>query len=467
MCEWLPITPSLHHSIAGIADLPIAGGRFPLARMKRISARGLYSPELLESRIAPATIIVTSLVDDGSDTIAEMTLREAIDAANLAPGTDTITFDPALIPVNPPFPPVVTTLHATIVLTSQIEIKDTLIIKGPGVDKLAISGDDSDRIFEIDDLDPLVLHPTTISGISFEHGSATTSGGAIRSTETLILKNTTFSNNYADASGGGAIHVSTKGKVSITNTAFLNNTANTGSGGALYARAEGGISIVKSLVSGNSAASNGGGFYLFVPVPAPIPGVVAKPAHIVIDGVTFLGNSAQSGGGLWADNASVKGKITVKNSTFTGNSAVADATATGGGLYLNAGIASVTGSTFSNNSVLGTVTPADARGGGLAANFGTSLTIKSSRFEGNISSGMGGGISLDNEVLVSIAGVVFSGNKTSTDGGAIAARNTTFTIASSLLAGNAALDDGGGIFLDDSALTLKGSTVSGNAAGGA
>ena len=36
--------------------------------MKRKTLRGLYAPELLEARIAPATFTVTSLADDGSDT---------------------------------------------------------------------------------------------------------------------------------------------------------------------------------------------------------------------------------------------------------------------------------------------------------------------------------------------------------------------------------------------------------------
>ena len=58
--------------------------------MKRRHQRGLYAPELLESRIAPATFIVTSLLDDGDGN--KLTLREAIDAANTQPDKDTITF---------------------------------------------------------------------------------------------------------------------------------------------------------------------------------------------------------------------------------------------------------------------------------------------------------------------------------------------------------------------------------------
>ena len=256
---------------------------------------------------------------------------------------------------------------------------------------MAINGDDNDRIFDIFDGDNAVLHPTTISGLSFEHGFADIGdggdGGAIRSTESLILKNTVFSNNYAYL-GGGAIHLDTKGKLSIASSTFLNNTALNGNGGAVYGQADGGISIVKSLVSGNTAPDlNGGGLYLLV------PSSTGKPAGILVDGVTFLRNSAESGGGLWADVNQAKGKIIVKNSTFTDNGV----TSSGGGLYLNNGPATVSGSTFSNN-VAGT------DGGGLASNATnplTTLTIKGSRFEGNAATGNGGAIHLRHEVLAS------------------------------------------------------------------
>ena len=61
--------------------------------MKRTPLRGLYAPELLEARIAPATIIVTSLLDNGDGD--NTSLREAILLANdpvTHSGADTITF---------------------------------------------------------------------------------------------------------------------------------------------------------------------------------------------------------------------------------------------------------------------------------------------------------------------------------------------------------------------------------------
>src|ERR1700712_603539 len=76
-----------------------------------------------------ATLIVTNTGDTGSGS-----LRAGITAA--APG-DTITFDPSLN-------------GQTIVLTSgQIAINKTLTINGPGATNLAISGNNTSRIFNI------------------------------------------------------------------------------------------------------------------------------------------------------------------------------------------------------------------------------------------------------------------------------------------------------------------------------
>ena len=112
--------------------------------------RGLYAPELLEAHIAPATFLVTTLADTGAGS-----LRQAVLDANTHAGADTIVFK---IPAALLLPDGTGTIH---VLNPEIAIKDTLTIKGPGIDILTLSGDDLRRIFKIDDLnpDPLVLHP--------------------------------------------------------------------------------------------------------------------------------------------------------------------------------------------------------------------------------------------------------------------------------------------------------------------
>src|SRR5438094_630357 len=85
--------------------------------------------EVLEDRTVPST--VTNLADSGSGS-----LRDAIVAANAHPGADTIDFAPGL--------------QGTIALTSgELLITESVAIHGPGASRLAVSGNDASRVFEI------------------------------------------------------------------------------------------------------------------------------------------------------------------------------------------------------------------------------------------------------------------------------------------------------------------------------
>src|SRR5262245_35531669 len=101
--------------------------------MKHPSPRNYVSAiELLEPRIAPATILVTTLDDSG-----EGSLRQAIHDSHDTPDVDIIKFAPDLA--------------GTITLTTEITIKDDVIIKGNGA--IVISGNHNSQIFNIDDSD--------------------------------------------------------------------------------------------------------------------------------------------------------------------------------------------------------------------------------------------------------------------------------------------------------------------------
>ena len=158
----------------------------------RHRARGLYAPELLESRIAPATFIVNSLLDNG-DTADKTTLREAIDAANAKPDKDTIIFDRALV--------------GEIVLNgTDLDITAPLTIKGPGADLISVSGNDASRIFNITDGNKAVDSPVSISGLTLRKGTPTgvrdEIGGAIFSSESLSLKQAIITGNWGKWAAG-------------------------------------------------------------------------------------------------------------------------------------------------------------------------------------------------------------------------------------------------------------------------
>src|SRR5262249_46297729 len=87
--------------------------------------------EQLEGRIVPSTFTVRNLADSGPDS-----LRAAITAANTNPGADVIAFAPGL--------------RGTVTLTSgELNITEGLQIDGPGANKLAVSGNDVSRVFNI------------------------------------------------------------------------------------------------------------------------------------------------------------------------------------------------------------------------------------------------------------------------------------------------------------------------------
>src|SRR5438128_827076 len=119
--------------------------------------------------LAPAaTITVTNINDAGAGS-----LRAAVVAAVKG---DTITFDPTLA-------------GKTITLTSgEIAITKSLTINGPGAANLAISGNHTSRIFNINAV-------TTISGLTFTNGQTTGDGGAIITSFNVTLNSVSFTGN--------------------------------------------------------------------------------------------------------------------------------------------------------------------------------------------------------------------------------------------------------------------------------
>ena len=179
--------------------------------------------EYLEKRIAPANIFVTNLNDD----LNAGSLRKAIADANLTPAPDTIIFKP--------------TAFGTIFLGgTQLDITAPLTIKGPGAGKAIISGNDTSRIFNVDNADAAEDAPFALSGLALTKGNATGGiGGAIFSTESLTVKDCILSSNTADFGGGGIFLVNTalnKVLITITTITITNSTitATSGGGGAFF-----------------------------------------------------------------------------------------------------------------------------------------------------------------------------------------------------------------------------------------
>jgi predicted outer membrane repeat protein len=207
-----------------------------------------YRPrvESLEDRCVPATITVTKLTDGVG--VSGMTLREAVDKANLTPASDKIVFK--------------TGLKGTInldALLGEIDITTSLKIIGPGANKITISGQDASRIFSLDDGTGTAIN-VTLSKLTLTRGNGTGTlfsgtGGAIFSNgENLTLNNVTLSHNHTTGIGGAI--VSALAPTLTVNQSRLFGNSSDSSGGAI--NASGTVVVRNSLLSANHAILAGG-----------------------------------------------------------------------------------------------------------------------------------------------------------------------------------------------------------------
>jgi len=272
--------------------------------------------EALEGRVVLSTLTVMNNADSGPGS-----LRAEIAAASSG---DTIVFSPKLS-------------GQTIVLTSgDLAVSKNLTINALGARSVTVSGNDASRVFDIAGRAKVAL-----SGLAITGGSSSTGGAVlIESGSTLIITQCTMTRNQAvtDPNGnaiGGAIANQPGASLSIIQSSlFINHTnaSNQSYGGALYN--QGSATIVASSFSGNQALGSLTSFDA-----SPLPGGSLGGAIMNDDGATmtmsqciFSDNAASSGSGGDAlggaiDNESAVGSIgagvSIVNSTFVGNQAIA------------------------------------------------------------------------------------------------------------------------------------------------
>ncbi len=221
----------------------------------------------------------------------------------------------------------------TITLTlGQLDIDKDLTITGPGEDSLAISGNNTSRVFDIGNGTAI-----TITGVTIKDGLIASNGGGLNngnSSPTLI--NVTFINNTVtgSSSNGGGMY-NGGGSPTLTNVTFIGNSSSDFTGGGM--------------------ASRGG-----------------SP---VLTNVTFINNTAVHGGGVYNRGS----RLTLINVTFSGNTGTSQA----GGMrnYEDQGT-TLTNVTFSGNST-------DVNGGGVANGSNSDPTMANCIFWGNSASGDG------------------------------------------------------------------------------
>lgn len=148
-------------------------------------------------------------------------------------------------------------------------------------------------------------------------------------------------------------------------------------------------------------------------------GVRVYEATFVMSGGTISGCSADTGGGLCAEESST---VTISGGTISGCKAN-----TGGGLYADNSTLNIEGGTIS----------------------GCTAVI-----------GNGGGLYAKNSLAITISGSTISGC-TASVGGGLYADHSAITINNGTISGCTAAENGGGLYADGSTITIKNGTISG------
>ncbi|MEM8641176.1 MAG: CHAT domain-containing protein [Cyanobacteria bacterium P01_G01_bin.54] len=429
-----------------------------------------------------ATLTVNSNVDNTTGGDSQVTLREAVNAANIdgtitdlgetSSGWDEIRFSG------------VTAVDLTL---GELEIDDNVTITG-GATHVTVQRDTGAGDFRIFDVaadhatfenltirngrvvntngggvrhrgnGTLTFDRVTVSGNSAVLGSSGGEGGGIWTHRgTLAIHNSTLSSNSA-SDNGGAIRGNDEA-LTITDTIILGNQAGNNGGGLRTDQAP--LTLTDVTFSSNSAGNDGGGLvtsdgditltrthFLSNVAGTDGGGLRATQSAITTTDSIFFGNAAgNDGGGLNAK----QGAIAAHRVTITGNSAGTN----GGGLHTSQGAVTITDSTVTGNS-------AGADGGGLRTQSGA-ITASHTTLSGN-SAGQDGGGLRTNQGTVNLSNSNLAGNSAGNDGGGLRSGDGLITISNTSITNNVAASNGGGIRNDEGLMTVTSATFSGNSA---
>ena len=471
-------------------------GRRPASHRRPAPHRRSFVPRLesLEDRTLLSTLTVLNTLDSGAGS-----LRYAIGHSR---DGDTIVFDEKLS-------------GGTITLTSgDLAIKNSLDIVGPGANLLAISGNDTSRVFDIN-----AGLTVSIADLTITHGRSASGGGGILNVgSSLTLANDVLSYNESDTFGsGGAIYNRNGASLAVTASTFIGNRAigskhgGLGGGGAIYNLPGSTATVSHSTFIGNQAIGGDSGVFadnFRASLGGGEGGAIHNDGRFTIENSTFSGNQAIGGnggsggkgvsfyivdfgtGGAVFNHPSLDAVLVVNGCTFSDNEAIGGSGATGGasgqglvgiasgGALANFGAATVTNSTFDHNVARGGNGNSSGGGsavigrgaGGAITNSGVfvaaALTVSNSTFTDNQAiggngntggvqrgPGVGGAIASIVGAMTTLTGSIFDGNQAIGGAGGVG--------------GNGGNGLGGGIYNDGpSTLEVRGSTITDNQASG-
>lgn len=369
---------------------------------------------------AAASFTVTSTADhDDGACDADCTLREAVIAANNAPGADTIT-----LPAGVTITLSIGGVEASPAVQWDLDVAENLTILG--------NGSTITTAFGIDNLDTHIFE-VAAPGVN------------------LTLRRLTLTG--ASALGGGAIEVTGGGLLTLQDSAFTNNTASV-DGGAVFL-ADSDAIVVRTRFENNQAPQNGG--------------AIGTSDHqsLTITGSTFVGNHAGAngsglGGAVHASGSagSSPSELDILSSTFTGNYTEGSRVSQGGAIAAVGGLASIEDSSIIGNGSAPDGSRTTEQGGGVYAVTDGELRIDNSSVDGNFAAASGGGIYVDNVGGSLVTNSTIAENDVDDGrGGGILTVETTTQLFNVTISGNTSAFGGGGIQAGLVGALLMGSTV--------
>ena len=374
----------------------VRGGRLRTLRSLGKSGsrqrRSVGQFEILESRALLTTFNVMNLADSGTGS-----LRAALLAAEANPGPDVVQF--------------ARQVQGTITLTSgELLISSDLTIKGPGANRLTISGNDASRVFHILGGDRTASAISVgISDLTVSHGRATGGAGINEGGFAgLTLARMTISNNQASMNGAGIQSAGSGAVLSLTDSLVANNT-------------------LLGDVNASEFFVEGGGIAVFAGT--------AQINHSTIVSNNVIGPQDRGvavGSGIANDFGAT---MTITNSTINKNRATGGADggeAHGGGIANLGSTLSISKSTISDNMAIaadGVNGSGDASGGAIDINFAAATDISDSLISNNRAIAGNGGMRTDDDFSID----------TAFGGGISNAEESQLTVTRCILVGNQAI----------------------------
>ncbi len=265
----------------------------------------------------------------------DCSLREAIIAANVTGGLDTVR-----IPAG--------TYKITIPKADgneddgDFDITNDLTIERSGAGTVVIDGEAADNVFEISPAatDVSVSDVTVVDGNRNQatggSGNFVEHGGGFRTLGQLTLNRVVVDDNNAFGLGGG-IAVLTSGSLTATDTTITTNTA--AGGGGIFHNSSGTVNLNRSTVRANETTANGQG-----------GGIGASSGGaLIVDRSEISENIAGAHAGINVFNTA----LTLRSSTVSGNRAESTSYSGFGGISLSSSGATthLEDSTITNNFV--------------------------------------------------------------------------------------------------------------------